>query len=282
MERRPDPGPAQAARAGAALSESAAERWADQLLGWGLPDWIVEQAPATPWGHDTRRFAVDDTLDRDSTSARWAREVLPPTGGTVLDIGCGGGRSSLTLVPPANELIGVDRSGAMLDTFVDACAMVGVARRVVMGAWPDVAPATPHADVVVCHHVLYDVVDIVPFVFALTDHARLAVVVEIPTVHPMSAWAEAWEHFWGIDRPAGPTVTDLIAVLDELELEPEHTVSARGPLARFASDPDQLVPSARRRLCLPAERDDELAAWLADHPPRWPDRVATIRWPGAG
>jgi hypothetical protein len=119
-------------------------------------------------------------------------------------------------------------------------------------------------------------------VLALTDHARLAVVVEIPTVHPMSAWAEAWDHFWGVDRPAGPTVTDLVAVLDELELEPEHTVSPRGPLARFASDPDQLVPSARRRLCLPPERDDELADWLAEHPPRWPDAVATIRWPGAG
>ena len=89
----------------------AASAWAEQLLGWGVPDWIVAQASESPWGHDSRRFAVDDTLDRHSTSARWAREVLPPAGGTVLDVGCGGGRASLVLVPPANELIGVDRSG---------------------------------------------------------------------------------------------------------------------------------------------------------------------------
>jgi hypothetical protein len=30
----------------------AASRWSDQLLGWGLPDWILEQAPESPWGHD--------------------------------------------------------------------------------------------------------------------------------------------------------------------------------------------------------------------------------------
>jgi hypothetical protein len=135
--------------------------------------------------------------------------------------------------------------------------------------------------VVVCHHVLYDVADIVPFVLALTDHARLAVVVEVPTVHPMSAWTPAWRHFWGIERPTGPTVADLIAVLDELDFEPEHTTAQRGALSHFAADPAQLVPTARRRLCLPSDRDAELAEWLAANPLPWADTVATIRWPGA-
>jgi SAM-dependent methyltransferase len=259
---------------------TAADRWAEQLAGWGIPEHIVFQAPESPWGHDTRRFAVDDTLDRDSTSARWARQVLPPSGGTVLDVGCGGGRSSLALVPPANELIGVDRSGAMLDAFVAAAAAAGVARRTLHGSWPEIADAAPVADVVVCHHVLYDVADVVPFLIALTQHARLAVVVEIPTRHPMSAMAPAWSHFWNVERPDGPTDRDLIAVLDELGLQPEHTTGGRGPLPSFATDPEQLVPTARRRLCLPPERDAELADWLADHPLPWPDTVATIRWPG--
>ena len=266
----------------AGLPEPAAARWAELLGQWGLPQHIVDQAPESPWGHDTRRFAVDETLDRDSTSARWAREVLPPMGGTVLDVGCGGGRSSLTLVPPASELIGVDRSGAMLDAFVDAATRAGVARRTVHGNWPDVAPSTPTADVVVCHHVLYDVADVVPFVLALTVRARLAVVVEITTRHPMSAWAPAFEHFWHLARPTRPTDDDLVAVLSELGLQPEHATSPRGPLAAYAADPQQLVPTARRRLCLSPDRDGELAAWLAEHPLPWPDRVATIRWPGAG
>jgi hypothetical protein len=168
----------------------------------------------------------------------------------------------------------------MLDAFVEAATAAGVARRTVHGSWPDVADHTPVADVVVCHHVLYDAVDVVPFLLALTAHARLAVVVEITTRHPMSAWSPAWLHFWGLERPAGPTHEDLITVLSELGLDPEHTTSGRGPLPRFAADPERLVPTARRRLCLAADRDPELESWLAANPPDWPEMVATIRWPG--
>lgn len=259
----------------------AAAHWSGQLQGWGLPEEIVEQAPESPWFHDPRRFAVDDTLDPDGNSARWAREVLPPVGGTVLDVGCGGGRSSLPLVPPATELIGVDTSGAMLDEFLAAAAAAGVARRTVHGAWPDVAEHTPAADVVVCHHVVFNVVDIVPFVVALTAKARLAVVVELPVRHPMSAWSPAWEHFWGLARPDGPTADDFVGVLRELGLDPEVAVGQRGELCGAAADPDVFVPTTRRRLCLPSDRDDEIAAWLDAHPPPFVDRVATVHWPGA-
>ncbi len=263
-----------------ARTDSAASRWAELLSGWALPQAIIDQAPESPWGHEPRRFAVDESLDRGTMSARWAREVLPPVGGTVVDVGCGGGRSSLTLVPPASELIGVDRSGAMLDEFVQAANAAGVARRTVHGAWPEVSGQTPVADVVVCHHVLYDVPDVVPFVLALTAHAYLAVVVEVPTRHPMSAWSPAFHHFWQLERPDGPTHRDLVAVLDELGLQPEFATSPRSALPAYASNPEVFLAMARRRLCLSADRDEELAAWLAENPPPWPDTVATIRWPG--
>lgn len=262
------------------LPSPAADHWREQLAGWGLPQEIVDQAPESPWFHDPRRFAVDGALDRDTTSSRWAREVLPPVGGTVLDVGCGGGRSALPLVPPATELIGVDTSPVMLERFAAAAAEVGVARRTVEGTWPDVAPDTPVADVVVCHHVAYNVGELAPFLLALTEHARLAVVVELPVAHPMSAWAPAWQHFWGLARPTGPTADDFVAVVRELGLEPEVEVSGRGALASAAADPDVFVPTTRRRLCLPAERDDEIASWLEEHPPPFVDRVATVRWPG--
>jgi SAM-dependent methyltransferase len=260
---------------------TAAERWARDLDAWAIPEQVLAAAPESPWQHDVGRFAVDDSLDRDTTSARWAREVLPPVGGTVLDVGCGGGRSAVALVPPATELIGVDAVGAMLDEFVAAATRAGVARRTFHGRWPDVAAITPVADVAICHHVIYDVADIAPFVVALTARARLAVVVEISTCHPMSAWNDAFEHFWSLARPDGPTHVDLLAVLRELGFDPEHTVGPRRTSSRHGADPAALVPVARRRLCLPPERDDELAAWLAEHPPRFVDEVAVIRWPGA-
>lgn len=263
------------------VEPTAADRWREQLVGWALPDAIVAVAPASPWGMAPKAFAVDETIDRDTVSARWAREVLPPLGGTVLDVGCGGGRSALPLVPPATELIGVDPRGAMLDEFVAAAERAGVARRTIHGRWPDVGDITPVADVAICHHVVYDVADIAPFLAALTAHARLAVVVELPTRHPMSAWSEGLAHFWQLERPTGPTANDFLAVVRELGFDPEVEVSPRRALSNWSADPDQLVPTARRRWCLPDERDDEIAAFLADHPPAFVPDVVTLRWPGA-
>jgi SAM-dependent methyltransferase len=260
---------------------TAAAAWTRALDGWALPDRLLSASEESPFRLDVARFAADDTVDHTGTSAAWARELLPPIGGTVLDVGCGGGRAALALVPPATELIGVDQVGAMLDEFVDAAARAGVARRTFHGAWPDVAAITPPADVAICHHVLYDVADLVPFVVALTARARLGVVVEVPVRHPMSAWAEGYEHFWSLERPDGPTHVDLVAVLRELGLDPEYTIGPRRTRSRFGADPRNLVPVARRRLCLPVARDAELAEWLASHPPAFVDTVATIRWPGA-
>ena len=149
------------------------------------------------------------------------------------------------------------------------------------GRWPDVAEATPIADVVVCHHVFFNVADAVPFATALTEHARLAVVVEIPVRHPLAGWNAAWKHFWDLDRPTGPTDADLVAVLREAGVVPEVWHSPRTPLSRHSSDPRRCSPAARRRLCLGPERDAELADYLASNPIDFIDTVATLRWPGA-
>ncbi|HUF98778.1 MAG TPA: class I SAM-dependent methyltransferase [Ilumatobacter sp.] len=263
----------------------ATEQWGRDLEMWGVPTHIVDQAPESPapestWFHEIGRCSVEQPIDRDGQSHRWAREVLPPVGGTVLDVGCGGGRSTMPLVPPATEVVGVDTSGMMLDAFVAAMSAAGVARRTVHGEWPLVAPHTPVADVVVCHHVVFDVGDIAPFLLALTDHARLAVVMEVPVRHPMSAWAGAWRHFWNVERPAGPTLGGLLAVLREIGVDPEHQEFARD-VSPFVVD-EHSVAVARRRLCLSAERDAELADWLNRHPPPLVDRYATVRWPGDG
>lgn len=258
---------------------AASERWPTDMVGWGIPEYIIEQAPESPWFHEVTRFAVDDSRRVDTTtpSYRWAREVLPPTGGTVLDIGCGGGRSSIGLAPPASEIIGVDSNELMLAAFADTLGAAGVARRTVHGIWPDVAPQTPRADLVVCHHVIYNVADIAPFLWALTEHARLAVVVELTTVHPMSAWSDAWRHFWGLERPDGPGLDSLVAVVKEMGFEPEVATFAR----RNADSTPVVTETARRRLCLSADRDAEIEAYFEELPVAWPDTIATLRWPGA-
>ncbi len=259
----------------------AASRWADGLGRWAIPDEILAQAPGSPWQHDTVMFAVDDTLDRNAPAAEIARSVLPPDGGSVLDVGCGGGRAAMSLVPPAELVIGVDQSPEMLAEFTRAAAAAGARSKTVEGRWPDVAGLTPVGDVVVCHHVAYNVAEIEPFLFALTAHARLAVVLVLPPRHPLSAWNEAWRHFWGLERPTEPTADDLAEVLAGLGLDAERWDVPRPPLARATADPDLLVRSARRRLCLTEDRDQELAAYLDEHEPRWSDTNVVFRWPGS-
>src|SRR3954451_18694865 len=181
----------------------AAQRWRDELEAWAIPDEILAAAPEPPWGFPVELFRAEaeqvDTPSRDI-----ALEALPD-GGSVLDVGCGGGAASLALVPPAARVVGVDSTPPMLEEYGAAAERRAVAHAEVEGAWPDVSPAVGRVDVVVCHHVFYNVADLAPFATALTAAANRRVVVEMTATHPLTASAALWRHFHGIERPAGPS-----------------------------------------------------------------------------
>jgi SAM-dependent methyltransferase len=221
-------------------------------------------------------FDTGDEAPVDTPSRRMALAGLG-TGGSVLDVGCGGGIASLALAPTASELLGVDERPEALAAFLAAAASAGVPASAVGGRWPDVAAEVEPADVVVCHHVLYNAPDFAPFVEALTTHARRLVVVELTAAHPLVYLAPLWRRFWDVERPQGPTAGDAVAVLRELGYEPEVEVGRRPP-GHWRS-PEQQVRLARKRLCLPAERDPEVADALAELPPA-PDDVWAFAWPG--
>ena len=261
--------------------------WMEQLESWKIPQHILDQADIAPWSQDPATFAVDDTIDPRSPIHELAREMLPVEGGTVFDVGCGGGRSSIPLVPRASFIVAVDESPAMLARFAQSAEEAGVGHSEIRGRFPDVVheaelagqPLRP-CDIVVCHHVFFNVADLEPFVIALTAMARLGVVVVMPRRHPLSSWNPAWKHFWNLDRPNGPTSDDAIAVIRALGFDPEVVVVPRPPLARHANDPQSLVVSARRRLCLSEDRQGDVTRWLADNPPEFMDEVVVLRWPG--
>lgn len=256
---------------------TAAARWADDLAAWAIPPQILAAAPESPWIHPVEMFTVSDTVV-DSPSHRTARAAMPD-GGSVLDVGSGGGRAALALVPPAAHVTGVDEQQRMLDRFAEAAARAGVASATVLGAWPEVAARAPVADVVVCHHVVYNVADLVPFVRALDEHAVRRVVLELPVTHPLSHLAPYWRRFWDLDRPDGPTADDALAVVREagvaahMDVWTDEAYSARASLT-----PEQQVRFLRIRLCLPESRDPDVAAALAEAGPPAPRRTATIWW----
>ncbi|MEK9664886.1 MAG: class I SAM-dependent methyltransferase [Candidatus Nanopelagicales bacterium] len=255
---------------------TAAQQWRDDLASWAIPDEILEQAPQNPWIHPVAQFLAPDGPIPDSPAHQAARDALP-AGGSVLDVGCGGGRAALALVPPAGLLIGVDHQQGMLDAFAEAAAKRGVASETILGDWPDVADVTPMADVVVCHHVAYNVWELPDFVRALTTHARHRVVLELPVRHPLSWMNPLWKQFWDLDRPNSPTADDALTVIRETGYDAQ-LVEFDDVYERIPLDPTAQGEAACIRLCLPLDRADDVAAAAAEADAGMPRRLAAIWW----
>jgi SAM-dependent methyltransferase len=246
----------------------AARTWAELQRGRGIPPEILALAPADPWHHDPAHF-VPPGEPADTPSRRAALDLLG-AGGSVLDVGCGGGGAAFALVGPMSGVVGVDRQADMLAVFAAAAEARGVPFRTVEGRWPDAAVAAGPADVVVSHHVLHNVVDLPPFLLALTAAARRGVVVEMLGQHPMAWLDPLWERFHGLRRPRPATTDDALAVLAELGVTPVVTRWERRTPPR--QDPVRVT----RRLCLPADRVPEVEAAL-DELVR-PRIAATLTW----
>ena len=255
----------------------AARLWAESLAAWAVPEEILAAAPQSPYGFDVGLFAriADEALEWETPSRRVALEALPG-GGSVLDIGCGGGAASLPLAPPAALLVGLDQSSEMLKAFAERADARGVANQTIEGSWPDVADGAPVVDVVVCHNVFYNVRDLMPFVQRLTGHARATVVVELTEHHPLSWLNPFWKQMHGIDRPDGPTTDDAAAVVSEAGFDPAVQRWERPTGA--ARTEEELLAFARRRLCVGPERDQEIRELMELYPPPVRRPAATLSW----
>ena len=147
------------------------------------------------------------------------------------------------------------------------------------------APASH--DVVVVHHVVFNVPDLVPFLQALDADAARRVVLELPPHHPLSWMNFLWEQFHDLARPSGPTAGDVVEILSELGyrrpargvLDPSRPVRGwrrRRRDARGARRPGHAAPVPA------AERAPEVAAALDDVDPGYHRDVVTISWtPGS-
>lgn len=259
------------------LTHELLQEWKQDLAAWAIPDEILAQAEEKPWIHPVAMFTVDGDIP-DSHSHRVAREAVP-SAGSVLDVGSGGGRASMALAPPAGTLIAVDHQLGMLDAFADAATRRGVHHREFLGDWPNVADDVPEADVVVCHHVAYNVGDIGPFLTALDVHARVRVVLEIPTLHPLSTMNALWKRFWDLDRPTRPTADQLGEIAQAMGFDAHVDVWNDETWGKRVEMPDaERVRFARIRLCLTEDRDAEVAAALIDETDQAPREVATVWW----
>jgi len=260
-------------------AREASARWSRQLAEWAIPETILAAAPESPWGFPPKLFARSAELalaDPEPTPSRRRATEAVPLNGSVLDVGAGGGAASLPLAPPARVIVAVDESQALLDVFAQGAERCGVRHTEIVGRWPDVASETPEADVVVCHHVLYNVGDLAPFLAALNDHAERRVVVELTDHHPQSDLSPLWKTIHGIDRPDRPTATDAAEVAVALGYD-VHIERFERPSLWHDAPREERIAFARRRLCVGPEHEAEIGAYL-DQTADLGRKLVTLWW----
>ncbi len=270
--------------------EERLERWRGDLEAWAIPEHITATVAESPWVLPRQVFArradrLRATPSGPSYQRAWAA-LDPP--GSVLDVGSGAGAACLPLLPRATSLTAVDTDAEMLEKLAERTAAAAITVRTAAGRWPEAAREAGPADVVTCHHVLYNVPEVGPFVTALTGSARRTVIAEMTAQHPLVSLNALWLKFHGLRRPLSPTAADLIQILEAMGLRPGHETWRR-PGGRDYASFDEMVDVTRRRLCLPPERAAEVAGALADAgiDPEHPEDlgssgrdVVTIWWDG--
>lgn len=240
---------------------TALERWREGLESWAIPPEIVAAAPESPYGFPAELFRsrgglTDDLTDLSPTTMR-ALEGLPEKG-RVLDVGCGGGATSLPLAGRAGVLVGVDAQEDMLAGFLANARAAGVEAEAVHGRWPDVADRVDPVDVAVVGHVLYNVADLEPFARSLATVARRRVVYELTERHPLHWMNDLWLRFHDVERPDGPMATDALEALAALGDDARMELWSAPPRGGGFDRRADAVALIRRRLCLNPGRDDEL------------------------
>jgi SAM-dependent methyltransferase len=255
------------------------DRWREMIAARAVPEEISGRAPGPPRrGLEPERFRWRPEVDAaqpERPSRRRALEALPE-GGSALDVGCGGGASSLGLGQKAGLIVGVDRSEAMLASFEESARKAGINVRSVQGDWPAVGDEVEPVDVAVSHHAVYGVAEIEAFLEALTAHARHRAVLEVSVNGPQAVLAPLWKAFHGVERPLQPVADLAEELLRAMGYDVEREDTVAPPRADGVTP--EAVAFARRRLFVGPERDPEIEAFLRRAPQE--HRVVALWWSG--
>ena len=126
------------------------------------------------WRTRASAFRAEPRREPDAALRRVLDIAGPDT--TVLDVGAGGGRLALPLALRCQHVTAVEPSPSMVEQLCEGAAEAGISNlSVVQANWED-AEVEP-ADLVICSHVVYGVVEIDQFVRKLDAHARREVAV---------------------------------------------------------------------------------------------------------
>lgn len=241
------------------------------------------------WDRRARGFhrSTRDTVRADPFYLRVHEVVTPRT--SVLDVGAGTGRFTLALAPLARQVTAVEPNTAMLNYLQQDAHAQGLTNITMMQAKWEEAPADLQADIVLCSHVLYPILDIGPFLARLDAATQQACYLYLRATHIDTLTAPLWRHFHGAERCLPPGYVHALDVLYEMGIYANVEIAKQAsPVLRFPSL-DVAVDEMQEQLILPAtdqvrhELRELLASWLVERdgmlaPPQHEMTVAIIWW----
>ncbi|HEX9641362.1 MAG TPA: class I SAM-dependent methyltransferase [Candidatus Krumholzibacteria bacterium] len=165
------------------------------------------------WAGCAQFFKADPRRELDALLSKIASYLRPDD--TLLDVGGGAGRMSLPLSFHCREVIVIDPSSAMEETFQATAKEAGIANaRFLRRDWLEGGDV--EGDVALVAHVTYFIPKVVPFIEKLNAAARRRVVVNVRTVPPPNQASELFRMARGEELMLVPGPEELLAVLSEM------------------------------------------------------------------
>lgn len=239
------------------------------------------------WDRRARGFhrLTKDTTARDPFYLRLCQEITPQT--TILDVGAGTGRFTLALAPYVQHITAVEPSAAMLDYLRKDAGEQELANiSFVQKTWQD-APDDLQADIVICSHVLYPILEIVPFLEKLQAATKNTCYIYMRATHIDTLTAPIWQHFHGEERYLPPGYIHAVDVLYEMGIYANVEIVTVQSSLRFPSL-DVAIEELVEQLILPndektrAELRAVLKDWLVERDgalmPPLEEMVSAIIW----
>jgi SAM-dependent methyltransferase len=221
------------------------------------------------WDRRARGFhrATRDTTATDPFLSRLKSEVSGQT--TILDVGAGTGRFALALAPQVGHITAVEPNASMLDYMRRDASAQGLSNiSYVQTTW-QAAPSDTGADLVICSHVLYPILDIEPFLRKLLAAARQVCYIYMRARHIDALTGHLWQHFHGDERRQPPGYIHALDVLFEMGVYANVEI-VRHPLSMSFPSLEAAVDELQEQLILPADEATRselkrlLEGWLVE------------------